>query len=325
MARVDPCVCLSVWKETAGLILARLQASSIGRIWCDLRHWPPSVRVKTKPPAACLLSTSQIAVCLPPPNDVPGLSSLRCGNGENAGVAIEICNVQGRSSEYRHPVTRNDSDEFISSSFKNKFTPITFPPARFKRDNVANGRGAERRPIGHQPPALFQERAASICGLDLVGDRMRQGLLPYLLREWGIVRRPIAETGTEAMNGFAALHCLHHVGQRVTLHRPAGSRRSKDKFRITRLTSENFERGGGEGNGVILVGLHSSGGDRPCFLVDIDLAPSGTQHLSRAGGAKYEKFERPCRRTGTGAQPAHKARNGVVGHGLMMSHLVAVL
>jgi hypothetical protein len=42
-------------------------------------------------------------------------------------------------------------------------------------DNISTGHGgggAERRPIGHQPPALFQERAASICGLDLVGDRM---------------------------------------------------------------------------------------------------------------------------------------------------------
>jgi len=43
-------------------------------------------------------------------------------------------------------------------------------------DNVANGRGgrvAVRRPLSHQPPALFQKRAASICGLDLVRDRMR--------------------------------------------------------------------------------------------------------------------------------------------------------
>ena len=59
-----------------------------------------------------------------------------------------------------------------SESFKNKLTPVTFPPSRFKGDNVANERGAERRPIGHQPPALFQERAASICGVDLVRDRM---------------------------------------------------------------------------------------------------------------------------------------------------------
>ena len=43
-------------------------------------------------------------------------------------------------------------------------------------DNVANGRGgrvAVRRPLSHQPPALLQKRAASICGLDLVRDRMR--------------------------------------------------------------------------------------------------------------------------------------------------------
>jgi hypothetical protein len=43
MASVEPCVGLSTWNDTTGLIFARLQASSIGRIWCDcaMRHVMP--------------------------------------------------------------------------------------------------------------------------------------------------------------------------------------------------------------------------------------------------------------------------------------------
>jgi hypothetical protein len=81
-----------------------------------------------------------------------------------------------------------------SESFKNKLTPVTFPPGRFKRDNVANGRGGRLAvspifaPSRHRQTARSQSRnwntrpaAASTgaalsgrpCQEQIWGDRMR--------------------------------------------------------------------------------------------------------------------------------------------------------
>ena len=58
--------------------------------------------------------------------------------------------AQLRNLALRSCMVRLDSCE----SFKNKLTPVTFPPGRFKRDNVANGRG---RRLGACPSALLCE------------------------------------------------------------------------------------------------------------------------------------------------------------------------
>jgi hypothetical protein len=98
--------------------------------------------------------------------------------------------AQSRKVDLRSCMVRLDSSE----SFKNKLTPVTFPPGRFKRDNVANGRGGRLAvspifaPSRHRQTARSQSRnwntrpaAASTgaalsgrpCQEQIWGDRMR--------------------------------------------------------------------------------------------------------------------------------------------------------
>jgi hypothetical protein len=90
---------------------------------------------------------------------------------------------------------------------------------------AANGGGPvtslARRPFGHQQAALLEQIAASISGLDLAFDRVRQRHLDYVARVVRVLGRPIAERGSEAMRGqIIATHATkehkhRHIAERL--------------------------------------------------------------------------------------------------------------
>ena len=91
MASVEPCVWRSTWNEIAGLIFARLHASSIGRNWCDLPHTPPSRSRENR-----IVSELAGGQCREQPlpfvrqDDMARLACLAVAHRDHAGIGVEI-------------------------------------------------------------------------------------------------------------------------------------------------------------------------------------------------------------------------------------------
>lgn len=58
----------------------------------------------------------------------------------------------------------------------------------------------ERRPLLHEPPSLLKQVAATICGLNLVGDSVGQCHFHDMIGIVRSLRSPIAECGAEAVH-----------------------------------------------------------------------------------------------------------------------------
>ena len=59
--------------------------------------------------------------------------------------------------------------------------------------------GKVRFPVVHQPPPTLEQVGASVGRLGLVADHVRQRCLDHLPRVVGLLGRPVAERGPEAM------------------------------------------------------------------------------------------------------------------------------
>src|SRR4051812_4480070 len=71
---------------------------------------------------------------------------------------------------------------------------------------------AERGPILHELPALFEKVASAVGGLDRVADSVGEGLLYDVVRVGGRLGGPVSEGAAKAMDRYIALlHLLQHV------------------------------------------------------------------------------------------------------------------
>src|SRR5215470_3145337 len=94
-------------------------------------------------------------------------------------------------------------------------------------------RGAEPRPSLHQLPALLEQIAAPVGGLDLVADGMGQRHLRDFGREAGALRGPIAERRSESVHSqFIAAHPPQHHRHRQVTDRPGAPPAGKDEIAV---------------------------------------------------------------------------------------------
>src|SRR5262249_23157561 len=66
-------------------------------------------------------------------------------------------------------------------------------------------------PILHHLSPLLEQIAATICGLNTVGDGVRECLFYDVIRISGCLCRPIAERAAETVHCRAATHAVEHL------------------------------------------------------------------------------------------------------------------
>ena len=71
---------------------------------------------------------------------------------------------------------------------------------------------AERGPIVHELPALFEKIAAPIGSFDRIADSVSEGLVYDVVRMGGRLGGPVSERAAEPMDRhIASLHLLQHI------------------------------------------------------------------------------------------------------------------
>jgi hypothetical protein len=145
------------------------------------------------------------------------------------------------------------------------------------------------RPRSHQFAALFEKITATVCRLHFVSNRVRERHFDYVVGEGADLSGPIAEGGPKPMDGDRGVAHATEYGRHRHIAKTApapGADEDEVIMVFGREAPQQRDGSGRERDAVFPPHLHSSGGDGPNFILQIDFGPSRTDDLSRPRGGK---------------------------------------